>query len=99
MGVCSDQKEDIESLGTGVIGSCCSLPSPSLKPACQGSTVCSGMELPSQSFCRAHSWSLLLCCIGAIHMVTLPLDPKIIWQELGPLPLPHNCVQNSKIEL
>ena len=34
----------------------CSLPSPSLKPAC------SGVELPAQSFCHAHCWNLPLCC-------------------------------------
>jgi hypothetical protein len=31
---------------------CCSLPSPSLKPAC------SGVELPAHSFCHAHCWNL-----------------------------------------
>jgi hypothetical protein len=30
----------------------CSLPSPSLKPAC------SGVELPAHSFCHAHCWNL-----------------------------------------
>jgi hypothetical protein len=35
--------------------SLCSLPSPNLKPAC------SGVELPSQSFCHAHCWNLPLC--------------------------------------
>jgi hypothetical protein len=30
----------------------CSLPSPSLKPAC------SGVELPAHSFCHAHCWKL-----------------------------------------
>jgi hypothetical protein len=34
----------------------CSLPSPSLKPAC------SGVELPAHSFCHAHCWNLPLCC-------------------------------------
>jgi hypothetical protein len=38
----------------------CSLPSPSLKPAC------SGVELPTQSFCHAYCWNLLLCCSEAI---------------------------------
>jgi hypothetical protein len=35
----------------------CSLPSPSLKPAC------SGVELPAHSFCHAHCWNLPLCCL------------------------------------
>lgn len=38
----------------------CSLSSPSLKPAC------SGVELPAQSFCHAHCWSLSLSCSEAI---------------------------------
>ena len=72
----------------------CSLPSPSLK----GPTVyIIGIE--PQSFCHAHCWSLALCCSGAIHVVTLLLDSKIIWQELGPLSLLHNCMRISKIEL
>ena len=37
--------------------------------------------------------------LGAIHVVILLLDSKIIWRESGPLPLLHNCVRNSKIEL
>ena len=71
----------------------CSLPSPSLKPAC------SGVELPAQSFCHAHCWNLPALLFGAIHVVTLLLDSEIIWRESGPLPLLHNCVQNSKFEL
>jgi hypothetical protein len=35
----------------------CSLPSPSLKPAC------SGVELPAHSFCHVNCWTMLLCCL------------------------------------
>jgi hypothetical protein len=73
----------------------CSLPSSNLK----GSIVYIRMELAAQPFCHTQCWSLLLCCSGAIHVVTLLLDSKIIWRESGPLPLLHNCVWNSKIEL
>jgi hypothetical protein len=62
----------------------CSLPSPSLKPARPVSTVYIGMELPAQLFCHAHCWSPPLCCSGTIHVVTLPLDSRIIWRESGP---------------
>ena len=36
---------------------------------------------------------------GAVHVVTLLLDSKINWWELGHLPLLYNCMRNSKIEL
>ena len=59
----------------------CSLPSPSLKPAC------SGVELPAHSFCHAHCWTMPLCC-WCHHVLTLLLVPEIIRRESGPLPLP-----------
>jgi hypothetical protein len=55
----------------------CSLPSPSLKPAC------SGVELPAHSFCHAHCWNL-----RSHTRAHLSTGSEIIWRKSGPLPLP-----------
>ena len=73
----------------------CSLPSPSLK----GSTVHTWMEFARSVFLPRPLLELAALLFGAIHVVTLLLDPKIIWRELGPLPPLYNCERNSKIEL
>ena len=49
--------------------------------------------------CHPHCWRLLLCCSWAIHVVTLLLDPRIIWRESGPFPSFITTLWNSKIEL
>ena len=61
----------------------CSLPSPSLKPAC------SGVELPAHSFCHAHCWTLLFCC-WCHHVLTLLLDPRLFGRNRVPFPFLHN---------
>jgi hypothetical protein len=67
----------------------CSLPSPSLKPAC------SGVELPAQSVCHAHCWNLPLCCSEPCMWSPCYWTPRLIGGNRAPFP----CVQNSKIEL
>ena len=61
----------------------CSLPSPSLKPAC------SGVELPAHSFCHAHCWNLPLCC-WCHHVLTLLLDPRLFGGNWVPSPFLYN---------
>jgi hypothetical protein len=58
----------------------CSLPSPSLKPAC------SGVELPAQSFCHAHCWNLLLCWSEAITWSPCYWTPRLFGGNWAPPP-------------
>ena len=58
----------------------CSLPSPSLKPAC------SGVELPAQSFCHAHCWNLPLCCSEPCTWSPCYWTPRLIGGNRAPFP-------------
>ena len=58
----------------------CSLPSPSLKPAC------SGVELPAQSFCHAHCWNLPLCCSEPCTWSYCYWTPRLIGGNWAPFP-------------
>jgi hypothetical protein len=58
----------------------CSLPSPSLKLAC------SGVELPTQSFCHAHCWNLLLCCSEPCTWSPCYWIPRLIGGNRAPFP-------------
>ena len=69
---------------------CCSLPSPSLKPAC------SGVELPAQSFCHAHCWNLPLCCSEAITWSPCYWTPRLFGGNWAPPPSFITECRNSK---
>ena len=69
-------------------GETCSLPSPSLN----GSTVYTWMELACSIVLPRPLLELAALLFGAIHVVTLLLEPKIIWRESGPSPFLHNGV-------
>ena len=58
----------------------CSLPSPSLKPAC------SGVELPAQSFCHAYCWNLPLCCSEPCTWSPCYWTPRLIGGNWAPFP-------------
>jgi hypothetical protein len=58
----------------------CSLPSPSLKPAC------SGVELPAQSFCHAHCWNLPLCCSEPCTWSPCYWTPRLIGENQASFP-------------
>ncbi|EDL03342.1 mCG1026215, partial [Mus musculus] len=62
----------------------CSLPSPSLKPAC------SGVELPAHSFCHAHCWNLPPCCSEAITCSPCYWTPRLFGGNRVPFPFLHN---------
>jgi hypothetical protein len=68
----------------------CSLPSPSLKPAC------SGVELPTQSFCHAYCWNLPLCCSEAIMWSPCYWTPRLFGRNWAPPPSFITECRNSK---
>jgi hypothetical protein len=66
----------------------CSLPSPSLN----GSTVYTWMELAGSIVLPRPLLEPAALLFGAVHMVTLLLDPKINWRESGPSHFLYNGV-------
>ena len=66
----------------------CSLPSPSLN----GSTVYTWMELAGSIVLPRPLLEPAALLFGAIHVVTLLLEPEIIWRESGHSPFLHNGV-------
>jgi hypothetical protein len=61
----------------------CSLPSPSLKPAC------SGVELPAHSFCHAHCWTMRFA-VGATTCSPYYWIPRLFGGNQVPSPFLHN---------
>ena len=78
----------LSSIFLGVLR--CSLPSPSLKPAC------SGVELPAQSFCHAYCWNLLLCCFEPITRSPCYWIPRLFGGNWAPPPSFITECRNSK---
>ena len=66
----------------------CNLPSPSLN----GFIVYTWMELVGSIVLSHPLLEPVALLFGAVHMVTLLLDSKIIWRELGPSHFLHNGV-------
>jgi hypothetical protein len=63
-----------------LLDGCCSLPFPSLTPAC------SGVELPAQLFCHAHCWNLPLCCLEPYTWSPCYWIPRLIGGNWPPSP-------------
>ena len=68
----------------------CSLPSPSLKPAC------SGVEVSAQSFCHAHCWNLPLCCSEPYTWSPCYWTPRLFGGNWAPPPSFITECRNSK---
>jgi hypothetical protein len=69
----------------------CSLPSPSLKPAC------SGVELPAQLFCHSHCWNLPLCCSEPYTWSPCYWTPRLFGGNQVPPPPSQLSVGNKKL--